>query len=120
MLILLLVLPEKQSSDIHNESTLTFTSAGFTYYVYKNQGIDLKYKLASQQAQMGKAVTKANLQKGDLLFFSTNNGGSNITQTGIYLGNNQYLSLTTSGSVVKDSLDSVFVKNNYVTARRVL
>ncbi|WHY85490.1 NlpC/P60 family protein [Neobacillus novalis] len=104
----------------YNESTLTFTSAGFTYYVYKNQGIDLKYKLASQQAQMGKAVTKANLQKGDLLFFSTNNGGSNITQTGIYLSNNQYLSLTTSGSVVKDSLDSVFAKNNYVTARRIL
>ncbi|WML39228.1 NlpC/P60 family protein [Neobacillus sp. OS1-2] len=104
----------------YNESALTFTGAGFTYYVYKNQGIDLKYKLASQQAQIGTAVQKANLQKGDLLFFSTDNSGSKITQTGIYMGENQFLSLSTSGSLVKESLDTVWAKNNYVTARRVL
>ncbi|MFJ7727605.1 NlpC/P60 family protein [Neobacillus sp. NPDC097160] len=104
----------------YNESTLTFTGAGFTYYVYKNQGIDLKNKLASQQAQIGKTVQKADLQKGDLLFFSTDNSGSKITQTGIYMGGNQFLSLSTSGSVVKESLDSVWAKNNYAAARRVL
>lgn len=104
----------------YNESTLTFTSAGFTYYVFKEHGIDLKDKLASGQAQAGTAVSKANLQKGDLLFFSTNNGGTKITQTGIYVGNNEYLSLTTKGIVMKDKLDSTFAKQNYVSARRVL
>ena len=65
--------------------TLTFTGAGFTYYVYKNQGIDLKNKLASQQAQIGKAVQKANLQKGDLLLFSTDNkGGENYTNRDLH------------------------------------
>lgn len=104
----------------YNESTLTFTSAGFTYYVFKKQGLDLKEKLASRQAQAGTAVSKANLQKGDLLFFSIDNGGTNIKQTGIYLGNNEYLSLTTKGSVIKDNLNSTFAKQNYVSARRVL
>lgn len=104
----------------YNESKLTFTSAGFTYYVFKKQGIDVKDKLASRQAQAGTAVSKANLQKGDLLFFSTNNGGTKITQTGIYIGNNEYLSLTTKGSVIKDNLNSTFAKQNYVSARRVL
>ena len=104
----------------YNESSLTFTSAGFTYYVYKKQGIDLKQKLASKQAQVGTAVSKTNLQKGDLLFFSTNNGRTQITQTGIYLGNNEYLSLTTKGKVIKDNLNSTFAKQNYVSARRVL
>lgn len=104
----------------YNESKLTFTSAGFTYYVYKNQGIDLKEKMASSQAQAGTAVQKANIQKGDLLFFSTNNGASKITQTGIYMGNNQFISLTTEGNVIKESLNSTWANQNYVTARRVI
>ena len=105
---------------VYDEKSLTFTSAGFSYYVYKNQGIDLKYKIASQQAQIGKAVQKANLQKGDLLLFSTDNKGTNITQTGIYIGGNQFISLSTSGSVLKESLNSDWAKKNYVSARRVL
>ena len=104
----------------YNESSLTFTSAGFTYYVYKEHGIDLKDKLASRQAQVGTAVSKTNIQKGDLLFFSTDNGGKNITQTGIATGNNEYLILTTKGSIIKEKLDSTFAQQNYVTARRVV
>jgi len=64
-------------------------------------------------------VEKAQLQKGDLIFFSTNNGGKDITQTGIYLGNNQFISMT-SNNVVKQSLTSTWANQNYVTARRVL
>ena len=106
----------------YNEDTLTFTSAGFTYYVYKNQGIDLKEKLASKQAQVGTgtAVQKANLQKGDLLFFSLDNGGTNIKETGIYMGNNQYIRLKTNGGVVKESLTSTWAEQNYVSAKRVI
>lgn len=104
----------------YNEGTLTFTSAGFTYYVYKNQGIDLKEKLASKQAQIGTTVQKANVQKGDLLFFSTNNDGTSIKETGIYIGNNQYIRLKTNGSVVKESLTSTWAIQNYVSAKRVI
>ncbi|MCR2821956.1 C40 family peptidase [Lederbergia panacisoli] len=104
----------------YNEKTLTFTGAGFTYYVFQQNGIDLKYKLASRQALAGKAVSKANLQKGDLIFFSTDNKGKNITQSGIYIGANQYIALSTNGQVVKESLSSTWAVNNYVTARRVL
>ncbi|WP_342511559.1 NlpC/P60 family protein [Sporosarcina sp. FSL K6-1522] len=104
----------------YDEKNLTFTGAGFTYYVYKNQGIDLKYKTASQQAQIGKVVQKANLQKGDLLLFSTDNKGAKMTQTGVYMGGNQFISLSTSGSVMKESLNSDWAKKNYISARRVL
>ena len=105
---------------VYDEKSLTFTGAGFTYYVYKNQGIDLKNKIANQQAQIGKAVQKTNLQKGDLLLFSTDNQRTKITQSGIYIGGNQFISLSTSGSVMKESLDSDWAKKNYVSARRVL
>lgn len=104
----------------YNENTLTFTGAGFTYYVYKKQGIDLKSKLASQQAQAGTAVSKSNLQKGDLLFFSLDNKRTKINQTGIYIGGNQFISLSTSGKVVQQSLSSTWATQNFVKARRVL
>ena len=87
----------------YNENTLTFTGAGFTYYVYKNQGIDLKSKLANQQSKIGSAVLKSNLQKGDLLLFSLDNKKTSIKRTGIYIGGNQFISLSTSGKVMKQS-----------------
>ena len=104
----------------YNENTFTFTGAGFTYYVYKQQGIDLKSKLASQQSKVGSTVSKSNLKKGDLLFFSLDNKGANIKQTGIYIGDNQFISLSTTGQVVKQSLSSKWATENFVKAQRVL
>lgn len=104
----------------YNESTLTFTGAGFTYYVYKKQGIDLKSKMASQQSKIGTAVLKSNLKKGDLLFFSLDNKRTRMNQTGIYIGGNQFISLSTSGKVVKQSLSSTWATQNFMKARRVL
>ncbi|MCM3709691.1 C40 family peptidase [Sporosarcina luteola] len=104
----------------YNESTLTFTGAGFTYYVYKQQGIDLKSKLASQQSQVGAAVLKSNLQKGDLLFFSLDNKRTRINQTGIYIGGNQFISLSTTGKVETQNLSSTWATQNFVKAARVL
>ncbi|MBS4194901.1 C40 family peptidase [Lederbergia citri] len=104
----------------YNESNLTFTGGGFTYYVFKQHGIDLKSKMTAQQALEGKKVLKSNLQKGDLIYFSTNNKGTKITQSGIYIGSNQYIMLSTNGQVVKDSLSSTWSVKNYVTARRAL
>ncbi len=102
----------------YDEKSLTFTSAGFTYYVFNQQGINLKSKVASQQAKVGNAVQKSNLQKGDLIFFS--NGGSKVTESAIYIGANQYIRLKTNGSTVKESLNSTWANKNYKMARRIL
>jgi cell wall-associated NlpC family hydrolase len=103
---------------VYNESTLTFTPGGFTKYVYKQHGIDLKSTLASYQATLGQAVQKTNLQKGDLIFF--NNGGTSISNVGIYVGDNQFIHLYRGKGTVKESLNTEWATNNYVTARRVL
>lgn len=104
----------------YSENKLTFTSAGFTYYVYNKNGIDLKSKIAASQATAGKAVTKANLQKGDLLLFSDDNERKSITQTAVYIGGNQYVMLKTDGTTVTQNINSTWSKTNYVKARRVL
>ncbi|WP_432358917.1 C40 family peptidase [Sporosarcina sp. UB5] len=105
---------------VYNENTLTFTGAGFTYYVYKQNGIDLKSKMAAQQSQVGTAVLKSNLKKGDLLFFSLDNKRTRISQTGIYIGGNQFISLSTTGKVVTQSMSSTWASQNFVKATRVL
>lgn len=108
------------ATNTYNENSFTFTSAGFTYYIYKQQGIDLTSKLASRQAEIGKPVMKNSLQKGDLLFFSTDHKGTRITQTGIYIGNDQFISLPMNGKAMKESLRSTWAQQNFITARRVL
>lgn len=104
----------------YNENNLTFTGAGFTYYVFKKYGIDLKSKLANSQAKLGKTIAKTGLQKGDLLFFSLDNKGTAIKQTGVYIGGNEFIYLPTSGTAKKENINSTWAQKNYVTARRVL
>jgi cell wall-associated NlpC family hydrolase len=105
---------------VYNVSTLTFTPGGFTKYVYNQHGINLKSTLASYQATLGQAVEKTNLQKGDLIFFSSNNLGTSITNVGIYVGDNQFVHLIKGKGTIKENLNSDWAMQNYVTARRVL
>ncbi|MEH7114226.1 NlpC/P60 family protein [Neobacillus niacini] len=105
---------------VYNVSTLTFTPGGFTKYVFNQHGINLKSTLASYQATLGQAVEKTNLQKGDLIFFSSNNLGSSITNVGIYAGDNQFVHLIKGKGTIKENLNTVWATQNYVTARRVL
>ncbi|MFS0779014.1 NlpC/P60 family protein [Neobacillus sp. 3P2-tot-E-2] len=100
----------------YNESTLTFTPGGFTKYVYNQHGINLKSTLASYQATLGQPVEKANLQKGDLIFF----GGASITNVGIYAGDNQFIHLIKGKGTIKENLNSDWATQSYKTARRVL
>jgi cell wall-associated NlpC family hydrolase len=105
---------------VYNVSTLTFTPGGFTKYVYNQFGINLRSTLTGYQATLGQAVQKENLQKGDLIFFSLDYSGKNISNVGIYVGDNQFINLTRENGTTKQTLGSDWATKNYVTARRVL
>ncbi len=100
----------------------SFDCSGFTYYVYKNSvGITLP-RVSSAQGNAGVAVSKSNLQPGDLVFFDTsgpNNGV--ITHVGIYAGNNMLIHASSGkGVVVETSMATSYWQNAFVKARRVL
>ena len=61
----------------------TFDCSGFTYYVYAHFGYSLN-RSSRDQVNNGVAVSKDQLQPGDLVFFSTN--GSYPTHVGLYIG----------------------------------
>jgi cell wall-associated NlpC family hydrolase len=103
----------------YDENTLTFTGAGFVYYTFKQNGIDLQTKLASRQAELGTFVAKDNLQPGDVIYFSLDGSGTKITDAGIYAGNNEVIHLTTKSGLVKEALSTTWAQQNYVTARHM-
>lgn len=94
-----------------------FDCSGFTRFVFGQYGIYLP-RMADEQYEVGRAVSYSRLQPGDLLYFSTYTAG--VSHVGIYLGNGQFISATSSRGIAIDSLGSGYWGNCYVGARRVL
>ncbi|MNL86023.1 Murein DD-endopeptidase MepH precursor [compost metagenome] len=69
-------------------------------------------------AQMHNAAGTAvsELQVGDLVFFANRT----VDHVGIYLGNNQFISSTSSRGVIIESLSSNYWSKRYVGAKRVI
>jgi murein DD-endopeptidase / murein LD-carboxypeptidase len=99
--------------------TSTFDCSSFTQYVYKKVGISLP-RASRDQAKVGTYVSKSNLRKGDLVFFSTKKSGGKVAHVGIYAGNGQILHTYGAGGVKYSSLNSSWWSSHYITARRVI
>ena len=95
-----------------------FDCSSFVQYVFKKNGYTLP-RTSRQQAKMGKYVSKSNLKKGDLVFFTVGKS-KRIGHVGIYAGNGKMLHTYGKGGVKYSSIHSNYWKNHYVTARRII
>lgn len=94
----------------------SFDCSGFTSYVFKQHGVNLNRTAAGQYSN-GVAVSRDQLQPGDLVMF----GKSGINHVGIYIGGGQIVhAANTSRGVTIDTINSGYYNNNYVGARRVI
>lgn len=94
-----------------------FDCSGFTKYVYAKQGITLP-RVSREQAQVGQYVPRANLRKGDLIFFSKQGV---VNHTGIYLGQNRFIHASSVGKgVVISSLNEPYYDSHFTLGRRVI
>lgn len=99
-------------------TTSGFDCSGFVQYVYKNFGISLN-RSSRDQYSNGVAVSKSNLQAGDVLFFSST--GGSITHVGLYIGNDQFIHASTPATgVIISSLSQAYYTSGYVGARRMI
>jgi cell wall-associated NlpC family hydrolase len=73
----------------------SFDCSGLTSYAFRAAGIALPHS-SLRQSRMGQAVSRDQLQPGDLVFFY-----SPVSHVGIYIGNGQMVHAPTSGDVVK-------------------
>ncbi|OUM87480.1 MAG: hypothetical protein BAA01_12435 [Bacillus thermozeamaize] len=97
--------------------TRRFDCSSFTQYVYGVNGIKLP-RTSRQQAQVGTYVPRSQVQKGDLVFFSTKRNGR-IDHVAIYMGDSKLLHAITRPGVTVSKVTSYW-SNTYVGARRVI
>ncbi|MEN6414288.1 MAG: NlpC/P60 family protein [Veillonellales bacterium] len=94
-----------------------FDCSGFTRYIFAQVGVYLP-RAADEQYDVGRWVSYNSLQPGDLVYFSTYAPGA--SHVGIYLGDGQFISATSSRGVAVSSLDGGYWGPRYIGARRVL
>jgi LysM repeat protein len=95
-----------------------FDCSGFVSFMHSKHGINIPRTTSGGYYQMGTAVSLANLQPGDLVFYAVNKPGE-ISHVGFYVGNNQFISATTSKGIAVYSLDNSYWSQYYVGAKRV-
>ncbi|WP_051663265.1 C40 family peptidase [Alicyclobacillus macrosporangiidus] len=93
-----------------------FDCSGFTQYVFGHFGVHLGRTAADQFGQ-GVPVSQANLQPGDLVFFSTYAPGA--THVGIYIGGGMMINAEDAGCMIT-SIHSSYWGPRYIGARRVI
>lgn len=95
-----------------------FDCSGFMQYVYKHFGYSLS-RTSKTQAGDGVAVSKANLQPGDIICFSGSSGSKTITHVGMYIGGGQFIHAANSrkGVIISNVDGAGFY---YVCARRIV
>ncbi len=94
-----------------------YDCSGFVYSIFKAHGILLP-RDADPQSRVGRAVSRANLQPGDLVFFSS---GGSAYHVAIYAGQGLVIDSPSPGYPVEQVPLSTFpVIGDYSGARRVL
>lgn len=93
-----------------------FDCSGLTSYAFRQAGININ-RIAADQYSNGTPVSKDNLVRGDLVFFSY---GGGIGHVGLYIGNGQFVHAANySTGVIVSNLNGYY-SNVYAGAVRVI
>ena len=96
-----------------------FDCSGFMQHIFKRaMGVNLP-RTSAEQAQMGVAVSRSELQPGDMVFFRTM-GPGRISHVGLYIGNNNFIHAPRTGKRIEiTSLGHKSWSAKYAFGRRV-
>jgi len=100
----------------------TFDCSNFVAHVF-NEALGMKFTTGSRgQARLGKEIPRAELRKGDLLFFWTaRRGPDEVGHVAIYMGNDRLLHTYREGiGVTMTGFSGTWWEKHYLFARRIL
>lgn len=96
-----------------------FDCSGLAMAVYHLNGLNLP-RTSSEQYRAGGPVSKGDLQKGDLVFFSKK-GAFRVSHVGLYTGGGRFIHAPGIGKPIRfDSLSHTYYASTYVGARTYL
>lgn len=97
----------------------SFDCSGFTKYVFAHFGFSLNRSSADQLSN-GTAVSLADIQVGDLICWRKYGSSKAATHVGIYIGNDQYIHASSSGSVRINDMGYASSTRYVVGVRRII
>ena len=101
------------------EGPNSFDCSGLTQYVFREFAVDLPRRAISQ-SRAGDGVGRR-LQRGDLLFFSTDTRKTLVTHVGIYEGSGRMIEASKSaGRVRRSDINDEYWVKRFMSARRVM
>jgi len=93
-----------------------FDCSGLVQYSYRHAGVSLPHN-TEKQRRLARAVRRAELRRGDLIFFDQE--GKKSSHVGIYLGDGTFVHAPSSGKKVRrDRLDSAYWRTHLSELRR--
>lgn len=97
----------------------SFDCSGFTSFIYKQMGVSLP-RGATGQYRAGTAVSREDLQPGDLVFIAEPGytAGYPVSHVGIYVGNGQFIHAAYRTGITIDNLFTGYYSSYYAGARR--
>ncbi|WP_374967215.1 C40 family peptidase [Lysinibacillus sp. RS5] len=105
-------------SSTNNEKNLRFTAPGYVEFIYRKSGVNLGTTNLKQQMNVGTTVSRANLKKGDLVFFNSSTGSKTPSMVAIYAGDHRII-IPNSDGVMTRVLLVDYYKDHFITAKRV-
>jgi cell wall-associated NlpC family hydrolase len=95
-----------------------FDCSGFVWYVFAQHGVALP-RIVEDQYQAGMKIDPADLEPGDLVFFSTVTRGA--SHVGIAIGGDSFVHAPSSTGVVRvERLSASYWAARFIGAKRVL
>ena len=101
-----------------NTPSQGFDCSGLVRYAAE-QSLGLKLpRRSAEMARLGESVKRAELERGDLVFFNTR--GQRFSHVGIYLGDGNFVHAPSTGSTVRvESMSKAYWQKRYNGARRL-
>lgn len=93
-----------------------FDCSGLIMASYQMNGLNIP-RSSPEQFQKGRPVSRKELEKGDLVFFSTKRGRK-VSHVGLYVGNNTFIHAPGTGKSIRvDSLSNPYYRRHYAGSR---
>ncbi|MFW6081694.1 MAG: C40 family peptidase, partial [Desulfosalsimonas sp.] len=100
-----------------------FDCGGYVQFVFRQAGFDIP-RTSGRQLDAGYKVGRANLKKGDLVFFTRWKLLNTLlppSHVGIYIGGDRFIHAPSSGKTVRiDDLNKPYWRGHYKGARNLV
>ncbi|PPA68947.1 C40 family peptidase [Jeotgalibacillus proteolyticus] len=112
------LMDEVEMGRVNDEASMKFSGGGYVNYIYKINGIDLGATSVKDLSEIGRTVSRDNLEKGDLIFIGSTPGSTTPSRVAIYAGDSRII-VPSSEGISSRVLLSDYYSSHYITAKRV-